>query len=163
MRRWHHGRFRATTSARARELLTELMPALLEALCETAAADQALLNFDLFLANLPAGVQLFSLFKANPALLELVATIMGSAPRLASHLARRTVLLDSVLSPAFYTPLPAAAEMRAELSALLDRASDEQDILDAARRWANDRRFQVGVQQLKAIRSEEHTSELQSH
>ncbi len=151
VRRWHHGRFRATTSARARELLTELMPALLKDLGETAAPDQALLNFDLFLANLPAGVQLFSLFKANPALLELVAAIMGSAPRLAAHLARRTVLLDSVLSPAFYTPLPSAAQMTSELAALLDAANDEQDILDDARRWANDRRFQVGVQQLKRI------------
>ena len=102
VRRWHHGRFRSTTSARARELLTELMPALLKALGETASPDQALLNFDQFLGNLPAGVQLFSLFKSNPALLELVATIMGSAPGLAAQLARRAVLLDSVLSPAFY-------------------------------------------------------------
>ena len=78
------------------------MPALLKALGETAAPDQALLNFDLFLGNLPAGVQLFSLFKSNPALLELVAAIMGSAPGLAAQLARRTVLLDSVLSPDFY-------------------------------------------------------------
>ena len=52
--------------ARARELLTELMPGLLKALGATAAPDQALLNFDLFLGNLPAGIQLFSLFKANP-------------------------------------------------------------------------------------------------
>ncbi len=151
VRRWHHGRYRATTSARARELLTELMPALLKALGDTAAPDHALLNFDLFLANLPAGVQLFSLFKANPALIELVAAIMGSAPRLAAHLARRTVLLDSVLSPDFYDPLPAAADMTAELMKLLVPANDDQDILDIARRWANDRRFQVGVQQLKRI------------
>jgi glutamate-ammonia-ligase adenylyltransferase len=151
VRRWHHGRFRATTSARARELLTELMPALLRALGETAAPDQALLNFDLFLANLPAGVQLFSLFKANPALLELVAAIMGSAPRLAAHLARRTVLLDSVLSPDFYDPLPSASALTVELAGLLAPLTDEQDILDAARRWTNDRRFQVGVQQLKRI------------
>ena len=68
------------------------MPGLLKALGETASADQALLNFDRFLANLPAGIQLFSLFKANPALLELVATIMGSAPGLAAQLARRTLL-----------------------------------------------------------------------
>ena len=34
---------------------------------------------------------------------------------------------------------------------MLARSSDEQDILDAARRWTNDRRFQVGVQQLKRI------------
>jgi len=110
VRRWHHGRYRATATARARELLTELMPGLLKALGSTAAPDQALLNFDLFLGNLPAGIQLFSLFKANPALLDLVATIMGSAPGLAAHLARRTLLLDSVLSPDFYRPLPSAAE-----------------------------------------------------
>jgi glutamate-ammonia-ligase adenylyltransferase len=138
VRRWHHGRYRATATARARELLTELMPGLLKELGATAAPDQALLNLDLFLQNLPAGVQLFSLFKANPALLELVAAIMGSAPGLAAHLARRTILLDSVLSPDFYRPLPG-------------RVDHEQDILDLARRWANDRRFQIGVQQLKHI------------
>jgi len=151
VRRWHHGRFRATATARARELLTELMPGLLKALGSTAAPDQALLNFDLFLGNLPAGIQLFSLFKANPALLDLVATIMGSAPGLAAHLARRTLLLDSVLSPDFYRPLPSAIEMTADLAGQLAKVDHEQDILDLARRWANDRRFQVGVQQLKAI------------
>ena len=151
VRRWHHGRFRATTSARARELLTELMPALLKALGDTAAPDQALLNFDLFLGNLPAGVQLFSLFKSNPALLELVAAIMGSAPGLANQLARRTVLLDSVLSPDFYTTMPPAADMTIDLGKVLAQVEDEQDILDAARRWANEHRFRVGVQQLKRI------------
>jgi glutamate-ammonia-ligase adenylyltransferase len=151
VRRWHHGRYRSTRSARARELLTELMPALLKALGATASPDQALLNFDRFLDNLPAGVQLFSLFKSNPALLELVAAIMGSAPGLAAHLARRTSLLDSVLSPDFYTPLPTAAAMTADLAAVLAEVGDDQDILDGARRWTNDRRFQVGVQQLKGI------------
>ncbi|MBS0224305.1 MAG: bifunctional [glutamine synthetase] adenylyltransferase/[glutamine synthetase]-adenylyl-L-tyrosine phosphorylase [Proteobacteria bacterium] len=151
VRRWHHGRYRATRSARARELLTELMPALLKALGATAAPDQALLNLDLFLANLPAGVQLFSLFKSNPALLELVATVMGSAPGLAAHLARRTLLLDSVLLGSFYTPLPSASVMTEDLAAALATVQGEQDILDTARRWANDRRFQVGVQQLERI------------
>ncbi len=151
VRRWHHGRYRCTATARARELITELMPGLLKALGSTAAPDQALLNFDLFLGNLPAGIQLFSLFKANPALLELVAAIMGSAPGLAGHLARRTILLDSVLSPDFYQPLPSTAEMEADLAAQLASVDHEQDILDRARRWANDRRFQVGVQQLKGI------------
>src|SRR5207342_2132859 len=104
-----------------------------------------------FLGNLPAGVQLFSLFKANQALVELVATVMGSAPGLATHLARRAILLDSVLSPDFYKPLPPTAEMTRDLALLLGRVEDEQDILDTARRWTNDRRFQVGVQQLKRI------------
>ncbi|MBM3648786.1 MAG: bifunctional [glutamine synthetase] adenylyltransferase/[glutamine synthetase]-adenylyl-L-tyrosine phosphorylase [Alphaproteobacteria bacterium] len=151
VRRWHHGRFRSTATARARELLTELMPGLLKALGATAAPDQALLNFDRFLGNLPAGVQLFSLFKSNPALLELVATVMGSAPGLAAQLARRTILLDSVLSPAFYRSLPPATDLEADLASQLSPIDHEQDVLDLARRWANDRRFQIGVQQLKSI------------
>ncbi len=44
VRRWHHGRYRSTATARARELLAELMPGLLKALGSTAAPDQALLN-----------------------------------------------------------------------------------------------------------------------
>jgi glutamate-ammonia-ligase adenylyltransferase len=153
VRRWHHGRYRSTMSARARELLTELMPGLLKALGATAAPDQALLNFDRFLGNLPAGVQLFSLFKANPALIDLVADIMGSAPRLAAHLGRRTVLLDFVLSPVFYQPLPPVEELVSEMTRALATAEDEQEVLDAARRVANDRRFEIGVQQLKGIAS----------
>ncbi|HYC65478.1 MAG TPA: bifunctional [glutamine synthetase] adenylyltransferase/[glutamine synthetase]-adenylyl-L-tyrosine phosphorylase, partial [Reyranellaceae bacterium] len=151
VRRWHHGRYRSTATARARELLTELMPGLLKALGATAAPDQALLNFDRFLGNLPAGVQLFSLFKSNPPLLELVAAIMGSAPRLAAHLARRTLLLDSVLSADFYGVLPSTEELTREMTRALEGVDDEQDILDTARRVANDRRFQIGVQQLKRI------------
>ena len=123
VRRWHHGRYpRHPLGARARAA-DRADAGLLKALGETAAPDQALLNFDLFLGNLPAGVQLFSLFKANPALLELVAAIMGSAPGLAAHLARRTLLLDSVLSPDFYRPLPPAAEMTADLAAPAGPAS----------------------------------------
>ncbi len=143
--RWHHGRYRATQTARARELLTELKPALLKALAATVDPDQALLRFDTLLANLPAGVQLFSLFKLNPSLLDLVARIMGSAPRIASHLARRPILLDSVLSTDFLAALPDADALAADLGRVLDGASDEQDLLDFARRWTNDRRFQVGV------------------
>ena len=62
IRGWHHGRIRATRSTRARELLTELTPALLAALVKTSDHDQAFLRFDEFLSRLPAGVPLFSLF-----------------------------------------------------------------------------------------------------
>ena len=51
---------------RARELLTKLMPGILKALAATADPDAAFAQFDRFLSNLPAGVQLFSLFLARP-------------------------------------------------------------------------------------------------
>jgi glutamate-ammonia-ligase adenylyltransferase len=60
-------------------------------------------------------------------------------------------LLDSVLSADFYNALPPVAELTREMTRALDGVDEEQDILDTARRAANDRRFQIGVQQLKRI------------
>ncbi len=149
VRAWHHGRYRATRSTRAREILTELMPALLRVIAATPAPDVAFARFDEFLAGLPAGVQLFSMFHSNPQLLGLVAEIMGKAPRLAHHLSRRPAILDSVLTADFQRPLPDAAALRAELDEALKRAEHFEQALDASRRWNSDRRFQIGVQVLR--------------
>ncbi|MDH3910177.1 MAG: bifunctional [glutamine synthetase] adenylyltransferase/[glutamine synthetase]-adenylyl-L-tyrosine phosphorylase [Rhodospirillales bacterium] len=145
VRAWHHGRYRATRSTRARQILTELMPTLLEALGKTPAPDAALVKFDEFLAGLPAGVQLFSLLHANPELLDLLARIMGGAPALAEHLSRRPGLLDAVLAPDFFDPVPPQAQLAEELGKALAQARDFQDVLDLSRRWANDRKFQAGT------------------
>src|SRR5690606_35036119 len=98
VRGWHHGRYRATRCERARQILTELMPLLLETLSRSASPDTAFLRFDQFLSRLPAGVQLFSMFQANPRLLEAVAQVMGGAPFLAEQLSRRPGLLESLLT-----------------------------------------------------------------
>ena len=151
VRTWHHGRYRAMRSARAREMLTVLMPKLLSALAGTANPDTAFNKFDEFLAKLPAGLQLFSLFYANPTLLELVAEIMGTAPRLAELLAHNPNLFDAVLGTGFLEPLPDAEALTPELEQLLQATNDFQDALDAARRWNSERKFQVGVQQLRQL------------
>ncbi len=159
IRGWHHGRVRATRSARARELLTELTPALLSSLGKTANPDAAFLSFDRFLSRLPAGVPLFSLFRSNPALLDLVAEIMGDAPRLSRHLSHKPLLLDAVLSPHFFDPLPAAPVLGGELDALLRDSTDYEETLDTLRRWVNDHKFQIGVQTLRTLLSAEQSAE----
>ena len=100
VRGWHHGRYGAVRSPRARELLTEVQPALIEALADTVDPDLAFVGFDNFLSELPSGVQLFSLIKQNPGLLELIAAIMGTAPRLSRILCKRRRVLDAVLARA---------------------------------------------------------------
>lgn len=145
VRGWHHGRYRCMRSARSRELLTELFPVLLKAIASTPDPDATFLKFDEFLSGLPSGVQLFSMFYSNPGLLDLVAEIMGGAPRLAEHLSRRPQVLESVLSPGFFDNPPLKDEMTSELERILERSDNLEDVLVATRRWANDRRFQVGV------------------
>ncbi len=146
IRGWHHGRARAMRSARAREILTELVPHIIAALAKSASPDDAFRRFDTFIARLTAGAQFFALLQANPALLKLLADILGSAPRLAVRLSQRPGLFDVVLSPDFFAPLPDSAALHAELSAALERDEDYEEMLGAARRWAQDRQFQTGVQ-----------------
>jgi glutamate-ammonia-ligase adenylyltransferase len=149
IRGWHHGRYRAMRSQRARELLTELVPALLRAFGASPNPDLALLRFDQFLSRLPAGVQLFSLFLRNSALLDLLGEIMGAGPRLADQLARRPGLLDGVLSTGFFGPPPPRADLQGELAALLAPARHYEEVLELVRRWVGDRKFQIGVQLLR--------------
>ncbi|MDR7031742.1 bifunctional [glutamine synthetase] adenylyltransferase/[glutamine synthetase]-adenylyl-L-tyrosine phosphorylase [Mesorhizobium sp. BE184] len=148
IRTWHFGRYKVTRSAEARERLTELTPALLEAFGKTRRADEALLRFDEFLAGLPAGLQLFSLLQSNPALLRLMATIMGSAPRLAAIITRRPHVFDGLLDPALLTELPDRAYLSARLAAFLEGDRAYEEVLDRLRIFASEQQFLIGVRLL---------------
>ena len=148
IRAWHFGRYRATRSAEARERLTELTPALLQAFGETRRADEALLRFDEFLAGLPAGIQLFSLLQSNPALLKLVATIMGAAPRLAAIITRRPHVFDGLLDPALMSELPDKAYLAERLRAFVEGAESYETVLDRLRVFVSEQKFLIGVRLL---------------
>src|SRR5205807_2890542 len=89
IRGWHHGHIAATRTERGRELFTRLAPRLLDAAQATGSPDAAFNRFSDFFSRLSSGVQLQSLFLAQPGLFELVVQVMAFAPRLASTLARR--------------------------------------------------------------------------
>ena len=149
IRNWHHGRYRATRSARAREILTKLIPAILDAFAKTGSADDALARFDRFLGALPAGIQLFSLFANNPKLLGFLANIMATAPRLAEYLARHPALFDGIISHDFLEPLPPYPTLENELKYQLSASRDYQETLDICRRWKQEKHFQIGIQTLE--------------
>jgi glutamate-ammonia-ligase adenylyltransferase len=148
IRGWHRGRYRATQSAEARERLTELTPALLRAFGETRRADEALLRFDEFVAGLPAGIQLFSLLQSNPAMLRLLATIMGAAPRLAATITRRPHVFDGLLDPALLAELPKRAYLSDRLNAFLLGIEAHEEKLDRLRIFAAEQKFLIGVRLL---------------
>ncbi len=151
VRGWHHGRTPAVRTERARERLTEVQPLLIEALADTIDPDAAIASFDRFLSELPSGVQLFSLLKANPSLLRLIADIMGSAPRLSRILSKRRRLLDAVLDPQALASANDAAEIDRILAAEFADArrvaegDAMQDILDRARIVGGEQGFLIGV------------------
>jgi glutamate-ammonia-ligase adenylyltransferase len=148
IRSWHFGRYRATRSAEARERLTELTPALLQAFGKTRRADEALLRFDAFLAGLPAGIQLFSLLQSNPALLKLLATIMSAAPALAAIITRRPHVFDGLLDPALLAELPSRDYLAGRLASFVANATAHEEVLDRLRIFASEQKFLIGVRLL---------------
>ena len=115
----------------------------------TSAPDQALIRFDEFLRGLPSGVQLFAMLLARPLLLDLIAEIMGGAPMLAERLGRNPGLLDAVLTPGFFAGVPSREKLAEEFAELAEEAASFENLLDDSRRWANDHKFQAGVQILR--------------
>jgi len=148
IRGWHYGRYRATQSVEARERLTELMPELLRVFGESRRADEALLNFDRFIAGLPAGIQLFSLLSSNPSLLSLIAMIMSAAPKLAQIIAAKPHVFDGMLDPGLISELPTRDYLAQRLSTFLAGSTHYEEKLDRLRIFAFEQRFLIGIRLL---------------
>ncbi len=151
VRGWLHGRYRALRSERARGLITGLVPRLLSIVGGTADPDATLQRLDGFLARLPAGVQLFSLFNVNPDLLDLLIDILGFGGRIADYLTAHAGQLEAVLAPGFFSTLPGRERLQERLAAELATARDFEDMLDVLRRWTNDQRFRAAVHILRRL------------
>lgn len=154
IRGWHHGHIPATRTERGRELFTRLAPKLLEAAQASGAPDAAFNRFGDFFASLSTGVQLQSLFLAQPKLFELIVEVMAFAPRLASTLARRPAAIDAMVDPAFFEPID-IAEDRAVMMRALARADGFEAAMDVVRRVHREQAFRVGVQVMSRTASAE--------
>jgi [glutamine synthetase] adenylyltransferase / [glutamine synthetase]-adenylyl-L-tyrosine phosphorylase len=148
-------RLPAFRTDRARRIFRRLEPEVLRRLAAAADADEALGALDAFLGGLPAGVQLFSLFEANPQLLDLLIDICATTPGLARYLGHNAGVLDAVISGDFYRPLRGMAELRADLAPLLAGAADYEAALNASRIWMKERHFRIGVHLLRELASAE--------
>jgi [glutamine synthetase] adenylyltransferase / [glutamine synthetase]-adenylyl-L-tyrosine phosphorylase len=147
--RWRS--YPALRSSRAVEIFKRVKPVVLQRLDRAPNPDEALQAFDGFLSGLPAGVQLFSLFEANPQLVDLIVDILATAPALGQHLARNSGVLDAVIGGDFFAAWPGTAALRADLAEAIALGDDYERKLDAARRWAKEWHFRIGVHHLRGL------------
>ncbi|MEM9343136.1 MAG: glutamine-synthetase adenylyltransferase, partial [Pseudomonadota bacterium] len=139
----------ALRSDRAVEVFNRIQPDLLDRLNRAARPEEALGHFDGFLRGLPAGVQLFSLFDANPQLIDLIVDICATSPALAQYLSRHSDVLDVVIGGSFFADWPGTKALTADLTRQL--TGDYETQLLAARRWRNDWHFRIGVHHLRGL------------
>lgn len=141
----------ALRSERARHIFKRVEPQILARLVRAAHPAEALLQFDRFLKGLPAGVQLFSLFEANPTLIDLIVDICGTAPGLATYLSHNAAVLDAVIGGTFFAPWPGAGELHNRLAHHLEGIADYEGRLGGARLWVKEWHFRIGVHHLRGL------------
>ncbi|MCG6902647.1 MAG: glutamine-synthetase adenylyltransferase [Rhodobacter sp.] len=146
---WHS--YPALRSDRAVQIFERLKPELLARLSKAAKPQEALEQFDAFLAGLPAGVQVFSLFQANPQLIDLIVDIAATAPALARYLGRNAQVFDAVIGGSFFADWPGTQALQAQFGARLVEAGDYERQLDTARRLHKEWHFRIGVHHLRGL------------
>ncbi len=149
----------ALRSARGSGIFERLQPEILGRLAKTSHPMDALTAFDGFLSGLPAGVQVFSLFEANPQLIDLLIDIVGVSPDLAKYLSRNASVFDAVIGGDFFADWPGADALDDHLADLLAREGDYENKLNAARRWGKEWHFRIGVHMLRGLIGAEEAAE----
>lgn len=142
---WHHGRYEGTKSMRARQILTDLVPILLDKMGHTANPDLAFVNFDRFLQNISEGEYFFSFLNANLDKLDLFIQILGSAPKLANHLTKHIHLFDQLVDPSSLKSTFDKNYYDASIQETLSNANDYENQLEALRLWKKEQKFIISI------------------
>jgi glutamate-ammonia-ligase adenylyltransferase len=148
VRDWLKGTHRPLRADAARADLEAIVPAFVIAIGRTGNADAAILAADRFFSALPGAVRLLAALRTHPALVQLLATILGTAPRLGEIVAQSPSVLDGLLDPAFFGALPGEALLTERLDAHLQQATNDEEFLDLTRRFGREHQVLIGVRLL---------------
>ncbi len=149
MERWRS--YPALRSERGAAVFERIKPILLSRLATASKPKEALSALDGFMKGLPAGVQLFSLFDANPQLIDLLIDIVSTSPALAHYLSRNASVFDAVIGGDFFDEWLGQDALLTNLTLQLSAEDDYEAKLDSTRRWAKELHFRIGVHLLRGL------------
>lgn len=145
VKKWHYGGYAATRASAARAHLTELLPSLLETIAQARSPDESLMRFDLFLARLPVGVQLFALLRNHANLRTLLVALMASAPRMADAVIHRAHVMDGLIDPGVADAVRQRDLLLGKIESFFADALDYQDVIDRARILGQEQMFLIAA------------------
>lgn len=129
--------------------LDSLLPDLIGELERFEDPDSALAAFDEIVGRLPGDLPLFTPLEARPSLMRSLLGLIGHAPALSRHLIAQPALIGRLIDSSAYAPLPAPADLAAELKLQMSGA-DRHAALVRAAETIGAHRFGLGLQLIEA-------------
>ncbi len=139
---WRSGTLRAVRTVAAREALEAVLPKIIANFGKAPDPVQAINHFSRLIERLPSAINLFRLLEAQPALMQVLTTILLHAPPLAEALTRTPQLLDRLLDASAFD-LPGSVDVLADEMRM---AGPVEAQLDKVRSVVGEHRFGLGVQ-----------------
>jgi glutamate-ammonia-ligase adenylyltransferase len=139
----------APASARRRQALAALAPALLVEVARSAAPERALRHLATFVSTIGARTSYLHLLLENPGVMRLLVRLFATSEFLSAFFLRHPELLDSLVRADLVRIERAADEMAADLRDRLAAASDLEAELDTLRRFRHEEFLRIGVHDIE--------------
>ncbi len=146
---WLIGRYTCVRHVRSRESLYKVFILILEAFSQSGHPDEALIAFDKFLRHLPGGMQIFSLMRANPNLIQLICLIVSLSSEITQHLSKYPNSLDNLIYNTNPTPEKTYHDYTKQLQDFIQAHKDVlntyEDILNFLRQYCNQEKCRIAI------------------
>ncbi len=139
---------RGPPSPRARRVLSRVAPRLLAEVRLSPDPDRALMYLGEFVVASGARASYLTLLEENPATVRLLVQLFGTSDFLSRYVIQRPELLDELVLGTAATAEKSKEEMERDLAAALARARDEEEWLDALRRFRHAEFLRIAVNDL---------------
>jgi glutamate-ammonia-ligase adenylyltransferase len=139
----------APASARRRQALATLAPALLAEIARSAAPDRALRHLATFISTVGARTSYLYLLLENPPVMRLLVRLFATSEFLSAFFLRHPELLDSLVRADLVQIERSREDMARELETRLVAASDLESALDTLRRFRHEEFLRIGVHDIQ--------------
>jgi len=149
LRDWKAAVPSALRPATEQQALDRLLPDLMGELERFEDPDATLAGLDEIIGRLPAGIALFTPLEARRSLMKSLLGLLGHAPALSRHLVAQPALIGRLIDSSAYAPLPAPADLTAELKLQMSGADRHAALMRTAEAIGA-HRFGLGLQLIEA-------------
>ncbi len=142
---------RAILTERARRILEQIGPPLLQEIFASPDPEMALANLDRFLCAVGSRSFFYALLAEKREVLKLMASLFAMSEFLTKIFIGHPELLESMVAKTYASSFKEREVMERELTALLSRADDYEERLDVLRRYRHEEFLRIGLNDINGM------------